>query len=378
MIKIGNFKFLLEYLNVVIIRTHGEFMAKIKDIAQRAGVSLSAVSIAMNGKRGLSITTRERILKIAHELDYHSSRQEKYPGVIRFLKIALHGNTVNENHSIFINGYIDGMIEQAGKLKLSLEVAHYKGISVEQIVEKQSSLQPVQGVIILGTEFEQADFSALKNIKAPFVIIDNINDFLPYDFVNINNRGAVFKILHHFQRSGLTQIGLITSFAHTPNFQQREAAFRELVGQVGLAFDNRDTLSVNSTLEDAYQAMKHYLAAGKPLAQGYFCVNDIIACGCLKALKEYGLRIPEDISLIGFDDLPISAVIEPPLTTIQVFNKKLGAAAVDLLYQRISLGKSSSHTNILICGALIKRASVQIKSHGLPHQESLSGYSHPR
>lgn len=334
-------------------------MAKIKDIAQRAGVSLSAVSIAMNGKRGLSIETRERILKIAHELDYHYSRREKYPDAIRFLKIALHGNTVNENHNIFINGYIDGMIEQAGKMNLSLEVAQYQGLPVEQIVEKQKMLQPVQGMIILGTEFEQSDFSALKNIKVPFVIIDNINDFLPYDFVNINNRGAVFKILHHFQRNGLTRVGLVTSFAHTPNFRQREAAFRELVGQAGLAFDDEYTLSVNSTLEDAYQAMRDYLAAGRPLAQGYFCVNDIIACGCLKAFKEYGVRVPEDISLIGFDDLPISSVIEPPLTTIQVFNKKLGAAAVDLLHQRISLGKSPCHTNVLICGALIKRESVQ-------------------
>ncbi len=336
-------------------------MAKLKDIARRAGVSISAVSIALNGKRGLGIATRERILQIAHELDYHScaARKEHFRGVIRFLKIALHGNTVNEAHSLFISGYIDGMIEQAGKGNFSLEVVAYEGISVPEVVEKQRYTKPVAGLIILGTEFEQGDFIALKYLNVPFVIIDNINDFLPYDFVNMNNRSAVYKVLNCFQRTGLTDIGLITSDAHTPNFAQRTAAFHELVGQVGLRFDPRHTLSVNSTFEAAYQAMKRHLTAGNSLAQGYFCVNDIIACGCIKALKEHGLRVPEDISMIGFDDLPISAVMDPPLTTIQVFNKKIGAAALDLLQHRLETGRSQFHTNILICGALVKRQSVR-------------------
>jgi len=334
-------------------------MAKIKDIAQRAGVSLSAVSIALNGKRGLAVETRERILTIAHEMNYQSSHKNNHSGTLRFLKIALHGNTVNESHNIFISGYIDGMLEQATKENYSLEVVAYQGKSIEQIIEKQRNAPPVQGLIILGTEFEAADFNLLKNLSSPFVIIDNINDFLPYDFVNMNNRGAVYKILHCFQRAGLQDIGLIYSDVHTPNFQQRATAFRELIEQMGLHTEPRHQLCVNSTAEAAYLSMKAHLASGQPLAEGYFCVNDIIAYGCIKALKEQGWRVPEDISVIGFDDLPISAVMEPALTTIQVSNKKMGAAAVELLVNRLTGEPGQSHTNVLISGTLIKRSTVR-------------------
>ncbi|QKJ87142.1 LacI family DNA-binding transcriptional regulator [Paramixta manurensis] len=334
-------------------------MAKIKDIAQRAGVSLSAVSIALNGKPGLSVATRERILTLAHELNYQSASKKTHKGTLRFLKIALHGNTVNDAHQLFISGYIDGMLEQASQAGFTLEVVSYQGISVEDMVSRESRMPPVSGLVILGTEFEQHDFQPLRRLTTPFVIIDNVNDFLPYDFINMNNRSAVYKILQHFQRRGLTHIGLITSDAHTPNFKQREQAFIELISQTNLLFQPHDIIRVNSTRDDACRTMTQLLQDNHPLAEGYFCVNDIIASGCIKALKAHHIAVPERVSFIGFDDLPISAVMDPPLTTIQVFNSKIGAAAIEVLLKRLSAPPARASINVLICGELIRRESVR-------------------
>lgn len=334
-------------------------MVRIKDIARRAGVSLSAVSIALNGKKGLGIETRERILNIAHEMNYQQLHKKKSHGTIRFLKIALHGNTINDDHNLFINGYIDGMIEMASQSGFSLEVVNYEFMAIEEIISIQNQSHPVDGFIILGTEFEKKDFYPLRYLKKPFVIIDNVNDFLPYDFVNMNNRGAVYKVLEHFQHNGLYNIGLIYSNVHTPNFHQREMAFYELVSSLGLTYMQQNIICVNSSTKATYQKIYNFLRSEPLLPDGFFCVNDTIAYGCIKALQEFRCRVPDDISVIGFDDLPISGVMEPALTTIQVSRERMGMAATKLLIEKLQIiGHEASHKSILISGVLMKRSSV--------------------
>ncbi|EAB8479635.1 hypothetical protein AU894_26380 [Salmonella enterica subsp. enterica] len=109
--------------------------------------------------------------------------------------------------------------------------------------------------------------------------------------------------------------------------------------------------------------MLNHIRAQEKIAQGYFCINDIVAYGCNRALHEYGFRVPGDVSVIGFDDLPVSAVMEPALTTVKVGNKKLGAAAVDLLVSKIDEGRNNNHTSVLPSGELVKRKSVR---HSFP------------
>ncbi|EAV3944740.1 LacI family transcriptional regulator [Salmonella enterica] len=338
-------------------------MVKIKDIAKKANVSLSAVSMAINGKKGLSIETREKILKIAHELNYQQSSAREIRGVLRFLKIALHGETINEAHNLFISGYIDGLIEQARKCSYALEVVGYDKKSVEEIVRTQNNGVLADGLVILGTEFEQGDFTPLRRLLVPFVIIDNVNDFLPFDFINMNNRGAIYNILHHFKRAGIEDIGLVYSDAHTPNFRKREQAFHELVSVIGLRSAPENLVCVSPNARSAYEAMLNHIRAQEKIAQGYFCINDIVAYGCIRALHECGFRVPDDVSVIGFDDLPVSAVMEPALTTVKVGNKKLGAAAVDLLVSKIDEGRNNNHTSVLLSGELVKRKSVR---HSFP------------
>lgn len=117
--------------------------------------------------------------------------------------------------------------------------------------------------------------------------------------------------------------------------------------------------NVDSTFSGAYEGIKDILTKEKDLPTAFFCSSDIIACGCLKGFTEKGIRIPEDVSLIGFDNLPISAMTTPGLTTIDVCKVRMGRMAVQLLTDRITNTTSEPPAKVLIGGKLIKRNSVK-------------------
>ncbi|HAL86792.1 MAG TPA: hypothetical protein DCM31_07965 [Deferribacteraceae bacterium] len=105
--------------------------------------------------------------------------------------------------------------------------------------------------------------------------------------------------------------------------------------------------------------MKVILSQGTEVPSAIFCVNDIIAMGCIRALKEEGYAVPDDVSVVGFDNLPAASMTEPPLTTVSVSKKKISAKAVGLLMQRIKEGSRMPYEKIMIGGEVIERKSVK-------------------
>ncbi len=116
-------------------------------------------------------------------------------------------------------------------------------------------------------------------------------------------------------------------------------------------------ISVESTHHGAYSDMVRLPSAGLDLAECYFCTNDIIAYGFIKALREFNVRIPDDVAIIGFDNLPLSSTMEPPLTTIDVSKRKIGYFAVTVLDDLINASEVQPAVKILVGGELITRSS---------------------
>ena len=341
-------------------------MVTLKDIAVRAGVSLSAVSIALNHKKGISEATREKILGIAHELNYETTKKKAGGrGTLRFLKIARHERTINRDHHLFIAGYIDGMAAEAMHFGYALEVVTHSRETMLEIVDQHAPDESVQGLIILGTELATEDLNILKKIRKPLVVIDSIHDQLPFDFVDMNNRGALYQVLRCFRKEGFSRVGMIASYSQTPNFMLREEAFRDLLPEFGWQDSEQHILYVDSTFDGAYKDMLELLEKKVQLAECYFCVNDIVAYGCIKAFKEHGIQIPRDISLAGFDDLPMSSVMEPSLSTIRVANQQMGELAVYALHKRIVEPKRQANVEILVDGTFVRRDSI-IKKKKIP------------
>lgn len=334
----------------------------VKDVAKLAGVSATTVSLVMNGKLGISQETRTRVMQAAKTLKYSQriarSVKSEALGTLRFLKIAKHGHTVNRDHNTFISDYIDGMSREASACGYKLEIVSFEGEPVEAIVSSLLGAS-VDGLIVLGTELTEQDIKLLQTLPTPLVVIDSYFDVLECNFVNMNNKDAVYKIISYFVEHGFRNIGFIASNVQTVNFQLRKDAFIEGMKAFGLKFSARDIITVDSTYEGAYQDMLVKLNNGLLVPECYFCTNDIITYGCIKALREFNVRIPQDISVIGFDNLPMSATMEPPLTTIDVSKTKIGYLAIHLLDELIHAEDKQPAVKILVGANLVVRDSVK-------------------
>jgi len=335
---------------------------RIKDIAGAAGVSPAAVSMALNNRPGIGEKTRQKILTIARSMNYDIERSSNLlhnkKTTIRFLYISRHGHVVNHEHEVFIANYIDGMSQAASKLSFALEISTILEGSIEEILKAAKS-DRIGGVIVLGTEIAKDEMKGFSSINVPMVIIDNYDEVLAYDFVDMNNKESVFTAIAHLVSKGHREIGIVESYVTTPNFAMRAEAFREAIKDQGLELRKEFCYQVDSTFEGAYRDMSSVLDGQPVLPTALFCSNDIIAYGCIKAFKEKEIRIPEDISVVGFDNLPSSAMMEPALTTIEVSKQQIGRLAVQLLSDRILAKNSQPTSKILVSGQLVERASVR-------------------
>ncbi|GAB4066434.1 LacI family DNA-binding transcriptional regulator [Ancylobacter sonchi] len=331
----------------------------IRDIAEAAGVSPATVSLVLNGKGEISGVTRARVLEAAARLNYVprlARPRVEATGTIRFLKIAKHGHTVNRDHSVFLSDYIDGMSAEATRRGYTLEVVSHEGQSIISVADTLA-VAPVSGVIALGTELSETDIRVLQGVGRPIVFIDTFHDVVEANFVNMNNEDAVHQVLARLRQQGFERIGFVASHVDTTNFHLRQHAFHRNMARLGMTVEPAHILSVESTVDGAHADTVKALGEGLALADCYFCTNDVIAYGFIKALREFGIRIPDDVGVIGFDNLPLGATMEPALTTIDVSKRKIGDLAVTVLDDLINAAEPPPPVKILVGARLVTRAS---------------------
>ena len=332
----------------------------IRDVAAKAGVSPATVSLVLNNKTGVGDKTRDEVFHAVNELGYKISREKKvrkFGGVIRFLKIARHGHILNRDHNVFISDYIEGLEKEASEYGYVLEIRNYEGFNPDQILRELDESTPV-GVVVLATELNEEDIPLFEAVKIPIVFIDTSHPYSPFDFIDMDNEGALFSIISAFKERGHKRIGLVKSSIETRNFRQREKSFYDALQYFGLEINKHWEYSVDSTFEQSYQDMKELLKKDRELPTALFCVCDIITFGCMKALKERGISIPGDISLIGFDDLPSGSHSDPPIASIKVSKRRIGRRAFQLLKRRLEGTENLPYEKVNIGSELIIRDSL--------------------
>ncbi|HOV62892.1 MAG TPA: LacI family DNA-binding transcriptional regulator [Spirochaetia bacterium] len=333
----------------------------IKEIAEQVGVSKSTVSLALNGRKGVSYDTRMRIIQLAQKMNYRipSERVYLHPrhSVILFARLRKHGLILNEDQNSFIMDYIDGMNQIVNDLGYTFEIYDYRIESMREFILEVQRKQP-EGLIILGTELEAADILTLSALSIPFVVIDTYFDYIPVNFVDMENMGAVHAIIEFFVRTHHQEICMVTCTTKTGNVLMRERGFIGAMDFFSLPMGPDAFIPVRPGFTGAYSDMLQHISSGRNFPQAIFCYNDIAAFGVMKALKESGYMVPQNVSLIGFDDLPMSSMIEPRLTSIKVPNRQIGNMAVRLLIERLTAQKNYNPSVLLIHGNLIIRDSV--------------------
>ncbi len=335
---------------------------RIKEIAEKANVSATAVSLALNHKAGVSETTRERILRAAEELGYQPSQKNNFAELctVRFLQIPRHGHAINTNHENFIGNYLNGIMDSAQLHNITIEIESFQPFTpIENVVQKITSNTQTAGYIILATELSSSDVQALLDTHANIVFIDTYIYSIAADYVNMNNMQAVYNIIKYFKDSGHINIGIIKSSAGAYNFTLREQAFNRAIVDLGLTLREENNFTVDSTFEGAYQDMRLLLKSKPTLPTALFASNDIIALGCIRALQESGYKIPNDVSIFAFDNIPMSEMSTPSLSTVNVPNRHIGQIALDMLYLKLQHQTEREPVVNLINSKLIHRNSVK-------------------
>jgi len=337
--------------------------SKISDIAAEVNVSNATVSLVLNRKPGVSMETRRKVLDAARRMHYKFLPEELSPIVkekaIRFLRIARHGQIVHLDQNSIISEYIEGLEQEAKVNGWRLEISfleQFDSVEVLNIVNDVS----IAGVVILGTELSEECINVIRDSPTPAVFIDTDSNNPKCDLVNVNNGSAVFSVVDYLYGLGHREIGIVTDPMESENIRARERAYFQALKSLGLSGGQDYFYSVNSIFaEKEGMSLADLFQTAVKLPTALFCVADIIAYETMKALKTVGVSVPNDISLVGFDDLSASCYVDPPLTSIRVSKRRIGQKAIQLLLQRIN-EPDAPNEKILISGELVIRDSARV------------------
>lgn len=328
----------------------------IRDLAKIIGVSPATVSLALNNKEGVSDSTRQMIQEAAHKHNYVAKTKNttiKNGQSILFIKYRTHGMLVDENAE-FISTVIDSMEKRCNinNINFVIRVIDHDFAIQLQTIDYQQYI----GVIVLGTELSFDKYKLLKLIPIPFIVLDNNVGQYFYNTVSMDNDSLTFIALQYIKNNGFTEIGHLKSKFITQNFQEREYSFHTSAKKLDLKI--ADIIELTPTLIHSYEDMMTFLHSNKIKSKAYFADNDVIAIGVLRALKQTGMLIPEDVSIIGFDDISYSKINNPPLTTMKVYNVEMGIQAVEQLLFIID-NPNLNHYKIRVGGVIKERQSVK-------------------
>lgn len=302
---------------VAIIKT------SIRDISKATGFSPATVSNALNHKKNVRKATADRIIEAARDLGYY-----KASPVTRVRLVIFRENGSIIDNTPFFPTLISSFVQESreGGYETLLHNLDKRSPAYE---EELSALlnDPDSGLVLLATEMNAADIQRFDASMSPLVILDNWTTDMRFSSVAINNEDSARFAGDYLIRQGHTRIGYIKSSFRIHNFRARHQGLDRALRNHALSLSSQDIITVTPNLEGAYEDTSRYLEHRRDLATAYFADNDLMGLGAMKAFAEHGFRIPQDVSIIGFDDLPFSALSSPPLTTVFVPNGELGAMA---------------------------------------------------
>ncbi|MBT2654068.1 LacI family DNA-binding transcriptional regulator [Bacillus sp. ISL-18] len=343
---------------------------KIDDIAKLANVSKSAVSLALNGKNGVSQKTREKVLRIAQEHGYIprpiiKADQFVQPNkkLLRFVAVTNTGIVTEQYESLpFFTDLIHNLDRQIGTSGNSLMVS---SISIENLQDEITRLEQEQksaGILLLGTNLTPEQINIVACVQPNMVVLDTCFETLDVSFVVMNNVYGGYQAGQYLMELGHQQIGYVGSNTRMYNFDMRKKGFLQALSENGLMIAETNYFSVSPTVISSQDVFKEKIKNRlNQLPSALFCEADYMAISVIKSLTELGVRVPDDVSVIGFDNIFESQVITPELTTIHVKKDRIALLAVEKLIKQIE-NNDTDKIKLFVDTELIERKSCVVST----------------
>ncbi len=309
-----------------------------KQIAQKLGLSPSAVSLALNGKPGVSEKTRAQVLETAMQMGYSRSVSTDLPNNKTICFVRYGGGVVAvAEHTSFCSFVLQGVEARAAELGYGTQIRY---LSTGDMYNPQvlEALRQADGIILFGTDIKLPQFSELECLLSnldtcPVVVVDSYVIAGRLDCVINDCAGGARAAVEHLLKTGHKRIGYIRCKQRATSLEEREQGLRRALKQAGA--EPPITIPVDVSSEGAFRDMDAWLKNHTVLPDGIFADNDILAASAIRALKINGYKIPGDVSVIGMDDIPMCEMLDPPLSTVRLAKEELGTVAVDHLHYRI-------------------------------------------
>lgn len=347
-------------------------MATLKEIASIAGVSQATVSRVLNQDPSLSVTeeTRKRVLQTARDLGYRTVQQryqayqeadpsapptpqestEKRIGIAQMFE---HHQLLEDIYYLMLKNILDEVCFE----KTWSTVALFRNGQGHFVKHDD---QPLDGIVAIG-RFTQEEIQDFHRYTANIVFLDSSPDEEKYCSIVPNYHLAVRQVLNCFWQRGyhnIAYLGSVYTFGNTKELSMDSRFYYFKNALLAREMFHPDfVLDCEMNAKSSYQAVKTYLDSGKPLPNAIFAASDVVAPGLLQALREYGIRVPEEMGIIAFNNTSISQLSQPPLSSVEVYMRENAEAAVlcmELLWQ-----KKAHPKKIIISCHLEQRGSVR-------------------
>ena len=343
---------------IVQLKEESALKPSIRQISEMTGFSPATVSNALNNKKGVNRETAEKILEAARQCGYLSEGANIHS--IRFVIYKDSGQVVSDTP--FFSALIEGveLESRIGEFETVICNLNRSAPDYEERLQ-QILTDPTSGILLLATELSESEAARFKEALAPVVVLDNWLEQTQFNSVLISNTDATCSATEYLIQHGHREIGYLKSEITIKNFFYRQEGYQRALKTHGLEIPENGIISLPPTMDGARTAMNRMLEDGLKLPTALVADNDIIALGAMKAMQDHGLKVPEDVSLIGFDDLPFCSITTPGLTTIRVFKQEMGRTAVRRLIELIRHGDQFV-TKSQICTEFIERDSVQFRT----------------
>lgn len=331
--------------------------ATVHEVAAYAKVSAQTVSRVVNGVPRVAARTRERVLAAVKALDYEPNTLAR--GLVtrrtRTLGVLVY-DIANPYYGQMVRGMEDAAFSRGYDLIIgNSDADHRKDLSYLRVFRRRG----VDGILATIADPSRGGLQEWTRASCPVVFLDKFYGSEDCSYVTVNNRSAAFQAVDHLLQIGHRRIGIVTaSVTASVSVKERFAGYREALRARGVEYDPALTARSERQIEEGgFQAARKLLQAGR-VPTALFCINDVIAIGAMRAIYDAGLEIPRDISVVGFDDVPIAALLRVPLTTVAQPIQRMGAAAVELLMERIEGAPPRPPRQVVLEAHLVVRRST--------------------
>ena len=319
-------------------------MANIKDVALRASVSVTTVSHVVNGTRFVSEKARERVEDAIHALGYVPS------AIARSLKnnnTRTFGMVIPNNSNPYFAEIIKGVENRcfaAGYnviLCNSNDDPERQASYIRVLAEKR-----IDGLVLVASGSDAAVRATIGELKIPLVLLDREVSGLNCDLVEVDHVAGGMIATRHLLELGHPRVACISGPPGLSPSSQRRAGWKQALAEAGVERREGDLARGDFTPRGGYLAMQTLLKRRPPPTAVFIC-NDLMAIGALAAAREAGVCVPDDLSIVGFDDIELAAYSAPPLSTVVQPKLKIGTLAAELLLERVEAHRAIERRVIL-------------------------------